>query len=249
MEVHHHPHVEKKNFKEYFLEFLMIFLAVTLGFFAESYREHVVNKDHEKEYITSFYEDLSTDQIKLPILVDAINDQQLRGADSLLILFKNIQITSPANSIYYFLRSMIRQQGIKAFINDRTISQAENSGEMRLIDRQISDSLIDYYKEIDYAANLQEALLNMKGNLAQHLPSVLNGNDFNKIIDSNDAIMYPKENLYLLSTDRTAINNCVMSISEIKGLSITIKHVINEIINKANNINKLISKKYGLGNK
>ncbi len=33
MEVHHHPQVEKKNFKEYFLEFLMIFLAVTLGFF------------------------------------------------------------------------------------------------------------------------------------------------------------------------------------------------------------------------
>ena len=32
MEVHHHPNVEKKNFKEYFLEFLMIFLAVTLGF-------------------------------------------------------------------------------------------------------------------------------------------------------------------------------------------------------------------------
>jgi len=25
MEVHHHPHVEKKNFKEYFLEFIMIF--------------------------------------------------------------------------------------------------------------------------------------------------------------------------------------------------------------------------------
>jgi cell division protein FtsB len=38
MEVHHHPHVEKKNFKEYFLEFLMIFLAVTMGFFAESIR-------------------------------------------------------------------------------------------------------------------------------------------------------------------------------------------------------------------
>jgi hypothetical protein len=28
MEVHHHPKVEKKNFKEYFLEFIMIFLAV-----------------------------------------------------------------------------------------------------------------------------------------------------------------------------------------------------------------------------
>jgi len=31
MEVHHHPHVEKKNFKEYFLEFVMIFLDVTMG--------------------------------------------------------------------------------------------------------------------------------------------------------------------------------------------------------------------------
>ena len=40
MEVHHHPNVEKKNFKEYFLEFLMIFLAVTLGFFAENIREN-----------------------------------------------------------------------------------------------------------------------------------------------------------------------------------------------------------------
>jgi hypothetical protein len=33
MEVHYHPNVEKKNFKEYFLGFLMIFLAVTMGFF------------------------------------------------------------------------------------------------------------------------------------------------------------------------------------------------------------------------
>jgi hypothetical protein len=42
MEVHHHPdlHHKKKNFKEYFLEFLMIFLAVTPGFVAENIREH-----------------------------------------------------------------------------------------------------------------------------------------------------------------------------------------------------------------
>ncbi len=28
MEVHRHPHVEKKNFKEYFLEFIIILFAV-----------------------------------------------------------------------------------------------------------------------------------------------------------------------------------------------------------------------------
>src|SRR5689334_23460696 len=41
MEVHHHPQVEKKNLKEYLLEGLMIFVAVTLGFFAETIREHI----------------------------------------------------------------------------------------------------------------------------------------------------------------------------------------------------------------
>ena len=40
MEVHHHPTIEKKNFKEYLLEFIMIFLAVTMGFIAENLREH-----------------------------------------------------------------------------------------------------------------------------------------------------------------------------------------------------------------
>ncbi len=48
MEVHHHPKAEKKNFKEYFLEFLMIFLAVTMGFFAESLREHIVDGEREE---------------------------------------------------------------------------------------------------------------------------------------------------------------------------------------------------------
>ncbi|HEY4875714.1 MAG TPA: hypothetical protein VIH86_09100 [Puia sp.] len=44
MEVHHHPdvHHQRKRFKEYFLEFLMIFLAVTMGFFAESLRERKI---------------------------------------------------------------------------------------------------------------------------------------------------------------------------------------------------------------
>jgi hypothetical protein len=54
MEVNHHPNVEKKSFKEYFLEFLMIFLAVTMGFFAESIRENISNHEREKEYISSY---------------------------------------------------------------------------------------------------------------------------------------------------------------------------------------------------
>ena len=58
MEVHHHPHVEKKNFKEYFLEFLMIFLAVTMGFIAENIREHYTEKNDAREYLESYRDEL-----------------------------------------------------------------------------------------------------------------------------------------------------------------------------------------------
>ena len=54
MEVHHHPTVDKKNFKEYFLEFLMIFLAVTMGFFAENIRKYFSERKTAKEYLEAY---------------------------------------------------------------------------------------------------------------------------------------------------------------------------------------------------
>jgi len=72
MEVHHHPHVENlsagkagKRFKEYFLEFLMIFLAVTMGFFAENIRENYVEHKSAREYASLLIEDLATDTVEL----------------------------------------------------------------------------------------------------------------------------------------------------------------------------------------
>ena len=46
MEVHHHPHVptHSKPWKEYILEFAMLFLAVSMGFIAENVREKYVEK-------------------------------------------------------------------------------------------------------------------------------------------------------------------------------------------------------------
>jgi hypothetical protein len=68
MEVHHHPQLpkgEKKRFSEYLLEFLMIFLAVTMGFFAENIRERFTERHMEQEYISSLVAELSSDTVKL----------------------------------------------------------------------------------------------------------------------------------------------------------------------------------------
>src|SRR5579863_4981712 len=144
MEVHHHPdvHHKKKKFKEYFLEFLMIFLAVTMGFFAENIREHFSDKERERQYLISFMEDLSMDEQRLPVLTGSIERQQIHPGDALPDLLKQASVKTPANVIYYSLRIMLRQQSIRVYITDRTIDQAKNAGEMRLItDKQTSDSL------------------------------------------------------------------------------------------------------------
>jgi len=73
MEVHHHPelpHGKKKRFKEYVLEFLMIFLAVTMGFIAENVREHISDHSKEKEYITGMIKDLAIDTANLKTIIN-----------------------------------------------------------------------------------------------------------------------------------------------------------------------------------
>jgi hypothetical protein len=84
MEVHHHPHVEKKNFKEYLLEGLMIFIAVTMGFFAENIREYFADVKIEKEYLSTYKQqllinkeqllDLKNDIINYTPVVDSLAD-------------------------------------------------------------------------------------------------------------------------------------------------------------------------------
>jgi len=66
MEVHHHAHNpaephHKKNWKSYFWEFLMLFLAVFCGFLAEYQLEHKIEKDRELQFIKSLTTDLQDD--------------------------------------------------------------------------------------------------------------------------------------------------------------------------------------------
>ena len=58
MEVHHPHHHGSKKWKEHFLEFLMLFLAVTLGFFAENLRDQYIEKERAHEYLSHLASDV-----------------------------------------------------------------------------------------------------------------------------------------------------------------------------------------------
>jgi hypothetical protein len=57
MEVHH-PHHTPKTIKDYLSEFLVIFVALTLGFFVENYREHFIEREREKEFLKLIAKDI-----------------------------------------------------------------------------------------------------------------------------------------------------------------------------------------------
>ena len=58
-----------KKFKKYFFEFLMVFLAITAGFFSENIRENFGEKDRELEYVQSVAEDLRQDIYTLDSII------------------------------------------------------------------------------------------------------------------------------------------------------------------------------------
>ena len=101
MEVHHHPHVEKKSFKEYLLEGLMIFLAVSLGFIAENIRETITDHEKEKNFIESFVEDMEADQ-KYFEEQRIYFDKRLQQLDSLITLLNTKEKITNTNDFYYY---------------------------------------------------------------------------------------------------------------------------------------------------
>ncbi|HLY68696.1 MAG TPA: hypothetical protein VKR53_03135 [Puia sp.] len=161
MEVHHHPHVEKKSVKEYFLEFLMIFLAVTMGFLAESLRETIGDNKQEDAYVHSMLSDLNND-VSMYGMFDSLNLDYCKMIDSVFLLMKN----SHANSgkIYYLARRLTMMGSYIPSLNAKTYLQMTSTGAFRLIrNRKVADSIALYYqliKGFDYWADLQRTRVN-----------------------------------------------------------------------------------------
>lgn len=66
MEVHHAHHpTHKKKISEYLLEFVMLFFAVTLGFFAENLREHSIIEHRIEQNKVAILKDLEADAVTI----------------------------------------------------------------------------------------------------------------------------------------------------------------------------------------
>ena len=210
MEVHHHPHVEKKNFKEYFLEFLMIFLAVTLGFFAENIREHINDTKQGKQYIQSLVEDLESDTARMNDIIQ-FDEAKINALNSMYQCYDTVTNNLRATSCMGIL---IKYSKVNRpfLLNDRTITQLANAGGYRLLEKEDADSILAYERmyrnDYDFQTTVyQEAQDNVRNTLSElanfkvvsplENVSSLNGNDI-----GNSSLNGP----VLFSGDRKLLN-------------------------------------------
>jgi hypothetical protein len=132
MEVHHHAHGHsKKNWKSYFWEFLMLFLAVTLGFVVENQREHYIEHQREKQLAKNLYKEIYADSVSIQQTVAARNLKEKHSA-YFIDYVRDSSLSSLSGNFYpAFTSSFIQVQNILFEPNDGILNQLRNSGMLR----------------------------------------------------------------------------------------------------------------------
>ena len=254
MEVHHHTHPAhgKKSWKSYFWEFLMLFLAVSLGFYAENTREVMLHKKEVKTQLNSMLSDLQSDIVLFDSVTDR-NTYSAQMADSLVgLLHSDIINTS---EIYFAARTVTANLGYY-YTNTKSFDQLKTAGLLRYIkNKELLDSIGAYYVSFHWLAN-QIDLLRLKldeihkGNALLFDSYVFQQMINTKIIGTANlggqrtTLNKPEGNPDLLSIDAKDLNTVSLNYHY---YSSTIKFYIrmgNTLQNRAKKLIEVIKKEY-----
>lgn len=155
MDVHHHAHQDhgKRTWKSYFWEFLMLFLAVSLGAYVENLRERNVHQEEVEKHIRALLDDLEADTALFDLVADR-NNYSAAMADSLIeLLHTNLSNTA---DIYYTAGTVTANNGY-GYTNAKSYDQLKSSGLLRYIQsRQLLDSIGAYYTSFQWLNNQTE---------------------------------------------------------------------------------------------
>ena len=147
MEVHHHAHTPRKKWTHYFWEFLMLFLAVTLGFFVENQREHYVEHQRAKEYAQLMYDDLKKDTLLLNDVVKDIRNH-VKSFDTVNTLFDQ---TPPVSNQRLIAAILTQRTTYPWELIPTTFNQMKSSGSLRYFKNKELTATVSNYYDAQYA--------------------------------------------------------------------------------------------------
>lgn len=250
MEAHHphHPIHYKKKWKEYLSEFLMIFLAVFLGFLAENFREHLSDREKEKEYIHSLVADLESDVANFKIN-SVLASKKINEIDTLINLLHSSNRNHYTNQIYFLARAVTINAGSYT-PNTRTFEQLKNSGGLRLIHQSaVADSITDYYQAIKWIESENDFTAAFTEKYIEDDHLLFDNFIYQQMIAKNksELVSIPADHPKLLSDDPAVANQITARLHRLYSLKIIITNRINsKYIPKASRLIALLQKEYNL---
>ena len=227
MEVHQHAHHGgKKNWKSYFWEFLMLFLAVTLGFFVENQREHYIERIRAKDFSKTLVKDLQNDtaaiyaQMKTAKIYVAI-------ADSLLSLSQTRLEGREASLFSFYTRFMYWT--VPIISNRATFEQIKNSGSLRYFkDYSLLEKMMKYEAIIN-RIDMEAHSHTIRGNMLL--------NQINAIIDPANHHELSKHFLWELDTmSRETVENLSANTQTLENKRSEINVLLNMIVVQQRNL-------------
>ena len=141
MEVHAHTHTARKKWTHYFWEFLMLFLAVTLGFFVENQREHYIERHRAAVLAHSLVEDLKKDTSSLNKTINACI-RKINDLKELVQLLRKNEAGVKDTMIYK--KALLVQFATRFLRAEGTYKQIVNSGSLRYFDQSLVNLMNQY---------------------------------------------------------------------------------------------------------
>jgi hypothetical protein len=251
MEVHHHPHAEKKNLKEYLLEGLMIFIAVTLGFFAENLREYLNDEHVTTQNMQSMIEDLRSDSTMFSTTLVA-NEYSVRMIDTLVDMLSN---KSSGTGHIYFLARNITAVADAPRPDTRTFEQMRTEGSLRLLkSNSLVNDITSYYQSLEWFKMGNDGELRRMDEVITANSAVFNGAVLKRIFSSEFInsehnayrIEEPDNNPPLFSNDNGLINTIIVRYSYLQSALKENNGTIELEIKRCNQLIEDLKKEYTL---
>jgi len=155
MEVHHHPHIptHAKPWKEYLLEGLMIFVAVTLGYGAENVREHYVETKKALVSAKNLYVDVINDSTGYAKTRNNRNKQD-SCFEIINAHYNNNELDKEIPAVYaahaHITRRMLYQ------MNTLALDEVKNSGTLKFLESDELKAGIQRYASLGSGLKLRE---------------------------------------------------------------------------------------------
>ncbi len=176
MEVHHPHHpTHKKKWSEYIIEFVMLFTAVTLGFFAENIRESIAEKHKKEELLAAVVRDFKTDKIEIDRHRQMVKER-IVICDSFT---KYLQMDyRKVNKINFYRTAILYATNKDIVLNEKSRNDAEAKGYFTDIDNYDLSPIINKfnYHINDYKVMNNGILEYCKKFLSNYINDVLDPN-------------------------------------------------------------------------